>query len=69
MASVELVDFGLLNVDADDLKTGLGEFHGERQTNIAETEDTHFGGFVADFVLQLSSYGGGRRSNFLNQWC
>ena len=53
MTSVELVDLGLLDVDADDFKTRFGEFDGERQTNVAEAENAHFGSFVAYFFLQL----------------
>ncbi len=66
MAGVELIDFGLLDVDADDFETGFGEFDGEGKTDVTETEDTNFGGFVANFALQLSGYGGRRRSDFLN---
>ncbi len=56
MASVELIDLGLLDVDADDFEAGFGEFDGERKTDVTEAEDAYFGGFVADFILQLSGY-------------
>ena len=69
MAGVELIDFGLLDVDADDIETGFGEFDRERQTDVAEAEDAHAGFFVSDFVLQIGGHGRGGRSNFLDQWC
>lgn len=67
VASVEVVNFGLLNVDADDIESGFGKFDSQRQTNVAQAQDTHAGFFGFYFVLEISSRGRGGGHNFLDQ--
>lgn len=51
MSGVELVDFVLLNIDADDVETRFRELDSKGQTDIAKAKNTNPGGLVADFAL------------------
>lgn len=56
-AGIELVDFGLLDVYANDVETSFGKFNGEGKTDVAETKDAYAGFLGFYFVLQIRGDG------------
>ena len=52
LAAIQPVDLGPQDVDAGNGEAGLGEFHGQRQTYVAETDDADTGGLVLDLLFQ-----------------
>ena len=52
LAAHEAVDARLLQVDAGDVETGLGEFHCQGQADIAEPDDAYAGGFRFDLLFE-----------------
>jgi len=49
LAGVELIDFGAVDVEAGDAEAFSGEEQGERETDVAEADDTDFGLSGLDF--------------------
>ena len=48
LALVQLADAGLVDVDAEDLEPGLGQFDGERQADVAQADDAQPGGALVE---------------------
>lgn len=69
LTGVELVYFGSLNINANNVKPGFCELDCERQANVTETKNPNPGFLVSDFGLQLGGYRRSGGYNFLDQEC
>src|SRR5262249_43421678 len=59
-AAVDRRRFGLVDVEARDVEAMTGELDGERQPDVAESNDAHGRGLVPDSIEQFGVPCGGR---------
>jgi hypothetical protein len=50
---IELIDFRLLDVDADDIEAGMRKLNGERQSDVSKAHHTDLRGFVQYALAKL----------------
>jgi hypothetical protein len=50
LAFVEFVDFGFVDVEAQNLITDVHITEHQRQADVAQADDTDFGGFICKFL-------------------